>query len=895
MLQVIVVGTTSTSGNMYNAGINYVAAAPVTGATTDSFKSAMNNLGIATDNGPALAQNFDLTNSATGNNLSRDALQAAGITVGTGTGAGNTFSLDGATFTMPQLRTDPATHAVLGDNVIPDGQTIQIPPVTTSGVALLVTSSCGGSPAATATLGYSGARNDNPTIPAVGDWGSGNTNIAVMQLGHYDSGNNSMPNTSHQPRLYEVMLPANPTTPLTSITLPVMPVSFLTDTGTCPSHTPTLHVLAIGFRPAASRPSAGGAWVGAYDAPMDSAVPQSPAISDRTFRESVPLSFQGSGSAPTVRIHLSNAYSDTPVAFDAVTIAAQSATNGFAIVPGPGTVNFGGQACTVASGPCVTIPAGGDAYSDPVALPSMSGSSGKLTISLHVPVGYSVPAVPIHEQVQGLLTLWASGDATGNVDGSVFSNGNSHQGVDFLSGVDVSDVTATDGTLAVLGDQTTAAAPAFSTSTWPADLPSALSGQGITVPGSVVNASTSDAPPNDRWRMAGVGMETGTTVFDSGTTGTNNLTMNGGPTWSTDDPGTGPTPGSLSLTGSGQSAQSAGPVITSTSSFAVSAWVKLSSLPTRNAAVAAQDGTTNSSFYLGYNYSHSNTGVWAFYFAGGDASNPIVTGSYGPAAVANTWTLLTGVYNASASTIQLWVNGVPVTPSVGYTPSWSGNGAFTVGRDKYNGAATDYFPGEITDVRAYSRLLSGTDVRALAADGDMSTVTANNASLQYSNSAFEYIAASEPNLRDVIISLGANDVLRATADPGDVAQGTPESKLENDIGALVKDIQNRYAPSQSSIGVEVFITTIPALGLPASDPREQVREKVNTWLLAHGTKATDVFDIAGAVASSSSQNLINSTYLTGGVPNSAYYSAIANYIAGYLAPKVNGPNPSYSL
>ena len=212
VLQVIVTGTSSTTGNLYNAGINYVAAAPVTGATTSSFTAAMNNLGVATDNSPSLAQNFDLTSSATGSNLSRDALQAAGITVGTGTGAGagNTFSLGGAAFTMPPLRTDPVTHAVIGDNVIPDGQIIQVPPVTTSGVALLVTTTCGGSPAASATLGYSAARNDNPVIPAVSNWKSGPTNVAVMQLGHYDSGSNSTPASTAQPRLYEVMLPANP-------------------------------------------------------------------------------------------------------------------------------------------------------------------------------------------------------------------------------------------------------------------------------------------------------------------------------------------------------------------------------------------------------------------------------------------------------------------------------------------------------------------------------------------------------------------------------------------------------------------------------------------------------------------------------------------------------------
>ena len=130
-LKVTVVGTNASStGNRYNAGINYLAAAPVTGAKMDSFTHAMNNLGIASDfgSGSGLVMNFDLVNSATGNNLSLQALQDAGITVGTATSTGNTFSLGGATFTMPQLRTDSAGGPVVDDNVVPDGQTIAVTP-----------------------------------------------------------------------------------------------------------------------------------------------------------------------------------------------------------------------------------------------------------------------------------------------------------------------------------------------------------------------------------------------------------------------------------------------------------------------------------------------------------------------------------------------------------------------------------------------------------------------------------------------------------------------------------------------------------------------------------------------------------------------------------------------
>ena len=690
-----------------------------------------------------------------------------------------------------------------------------------------------------------------------------------MQLGHHDNG--TTPNTDERPRLYEVILPANPNALVTSVTLPVMPVNYLTDSQSCTTSANLLHILAIGFRTQA-QPSAGGAWTGAYDAPMDTAVLQSPAVTNRTYRVSVPLTSQGSGPAPTVRIHLSNAYSDTPLALDAVTVAAQStASGGFATAAAPVTVSFGGQSCVSTSAACVTIPAGGDAYSDEFTLPSMTGSSGRLTVSLHVPASASVQFVPVHQLVNSITTAWASGDVTGNSDGTPFSNVNSSQGEFFLSGVDVSDPTATDGTVAVLGDQAAVAAPSFTTGTWPAGLPPAFAGNGITVPGSVVNASTSDAPPEDWWRMTGQGLETATTAFDSGTRATNSLTLSGGAHWTppdsngiVDNPGTGVSPGSLSLSGSGQSAQSAGPVITSTSSFAVSAWVKLSTLPTRNAAVAAQDGASDSGFYLGYSYAHS--GDWAFYFANSDVTSPAFTGAYGPAAAANTWTLLTGIYNASTGTIQLYVNGT-LAASTTYTPSWSARRRVHGRPVQVQREPADYLPGEVSDVRAYSRVAIGARI---AVDTGMSSVTSGNAGTPFWNSAFEDAAAGEPNLRDVIISLGANDVL----------QGTGETTIEGNLRALVSDIQGRYqyTPGQQAVPVQVFITTIPPLGLAATDARETVRQDVNQWLTGFGTPATDVFDIAGAVASSSSPNLTDPGYLSGGVPTAAYYSAIATEV-----------------
>jgi hypothetical protein len=860
VLEVTVVGTNASSASdRYDAGLNYLESAPVTGATDASFTSAMNNLGLVSDGSSVTSRpgNFDLTDSTNGNNLSIQAMTAAGITPGTATGPGNTFSLNGATFTMPQLSATGGT--VNYDNVIPDGQTIPLPAVRATGVALLVAATCGTTPSAIATLNYSGALSGNPVIPPVPDWLYGAPSGAVMELGHFDAG--SAPQASAQPRLFEVMLPANPNAPLASITLPVMTANFLTNTGSC-EYSNVLHVLAIGTRTVPAGPSA-TVWTGAFDAPADTSVAPTPAMTNQTLREAVPVSSPGSGY---VRIHLSNAHSDTPVTFAEATIAAQSSGPG--TLAGPQQLTFGGSGSD-----SVTIAAGGDVWSNPVQMPSVTGGSGDLTVSLYVPSAETVTSASIHD-TQDLVTYWATGNDTTGGAGD-FSTADSLAGEYYLTGVDVSQSTATDGTIAVLGDQTATSAPAGTYGNWTSDLPGALSDDGVMLPGSVVDASTDDGQPTDWWQMNGTGMDTATTAYDDGSAGINNLTLAGSPvpSWSTSTPGTGTSLGSLSLNGTSQYAQSGAPVITGTGSFAVSAWVNLSSLPAQNATVAAQDGGTASGFYLGYDHAHG--GDWAFYFANSDATSPSFTYAYGPAAVAGAWTNLVGVYNAGEGQIQLWVNGVEAG-STPFTPAWTADGGFTVGRDYSGGADADFFPGLISDVRAYNDTVIGaSNVQEIYNDNGMSSITTGNAA-----TALEDGAADEPNLRDVIVSLGANDVLA----------GQPDAEIESNLKLLIVNVLDRYVNDEQNGSMKAFITTIPPLGLFPSDPREAVREAVNQWLLAGGTLASGVSDIAGMVADSSCPNLVAAKYLTNGVPNPAYYSEIASTVASAIEPVSLSPS-----
>ncbi|MFD7607794.1 LamG-like jellyroll fold domain-containing protein [Streptomyces mirabilis] len=191
-------------------------------------------------------------------------------------------------------------------------------------------------------------------------------------------------------------------------------------------------------------------------------------------------------------------------------------------------------------------------------------------------------------------------------------------------------------------------------------------------------------------------------------TGNSPLTLAGGSSWGSD--GTRGTV--LSLDGSSGYAASGGQVLDTTASYSVSAWVKPSSLPSGNATVAEQDGDQNSPFYLQYNYAHKSSPGWALTFTNGDTASASFTLAYASGATANAWTHLVGVYNAATKVAQLYVNGTLAGTASNVT-SWSATNAFSVGRSKYNGANSDFFPGSISDVQAWNYALTPNQVTAL--------------------------------------------------------------------------------------------------------------------------------------------------------------------------------------
>ncbi|MDF3301636.1 LamG-like jellyroll fold domain-containing protein [Streptomyces tropicalis] len=199
----------------------------------------------------------------------------------------------------------------------------------------------------------------------------------------------------------------------------------------------------------------------------------------------------------------------------------------------------------------------------------------------------------------------------------------------------------------------------------------------------------------------------GTQVTDA--SGTGNSAQATGVTWSD---------GAANFDGTTSSGIATnGPVLDTTASYTVSAWVKMSSLPTHNAAVVAQNGTTNSAFMLQYNYAHTSAPMWSMLDTSKDASGATFPGAYATATPsANTWTHLVGEYDAATGAVKLYVNG-SLSGSTTNTTPWNATGPLSVGQDKYAGNADDALPGAVSDVQVYQRALSDSEITSLYGKG----------------------------------------------------------------------------------------------------------------------------------------------------------------------------------
>lgn len=158
------------------------------------------------------------------------------------------------------------------------------------------------------------------------------------------------------------------------------------------------------------------------------------------------------------------------------------------------------------------------------------------------------------------------------------------------------------------------------------------------------------------------------------------------------------------------SAQTTSAVVRTNQSFTVSAWVRLDR-KTGFQAVWSQDGGLNSAAYMRYQDNYTN-GIWVFGMTNAADSTGVQVAAYQQTVAIGTWTHLTGVYDATAGQMKLYVNGVlgGSTNTATYTMTWDGGDVFAIGRMKYRGNINTYFCGAIDDLRAWQSALTADQV-----------------------------------------------------------------------------------------------------------------------------------------------------------------------------------------
>ncbi|MEU0932955.1 LamG-like jellyroll fold domain-containing protein [Embleya sp. NPDC005971] len=157
-------------------------------------------------------------------------------------------------------------------------------------------------------------------------------------------------------------------------------------------------------------------------------------------------------------------------------------------------------------------------------------------------------------------------------------------------------------------------------------------------------------------------------------------------------------------------------------SFSVAAWVRLDRLDGSWRTAVSQAGDRASGFYPQY---RSDTRQWAFTVPSADVDDFAGDRVSGDAPVRpHVWTHLVGVYDAGEEQIRLYVDG-RFAGRAPHATRWHAAGPVHIGDARFDGAAVDFRPGAVDDVRLYDRVLTDGRVNPgdrVAPDSDVHTL-----------------------------------------------------------------------------------------------------------------------------------------------------------------------------
>jgi hypothetical protein len=197
---------------------------------------------------------------------------------------------------------------------------------------------------------------------------------------------------------------------------------------------------------------------------------------------------------------------------------------------------------------------------------------------------------------------------------------------------------------------------------------------------------------------------TGTSAGDrSG--GTVAATLTNGPGWATGKAGS-----ALSFDGVDDYVIGASnsPIATN-ASFTVSAWVYLADLGTTR-MVVSQNSANYYAYALGFNTTNDK---WVFTMSNTNSTcSTLVTAPSTSTPTINTWTHLTGVYDATEQKIKLYVDG-QLENSTAKTSAWTSSAPLILGYANNAGTITNRWSGRIDEVTVYQTALRLSDVQAM--------------------------------------------------------------------------------------------------------------------------------------------------------------------------------------
>lgn len=217
-------------------------------------------------------------------------------------------------------------------------------------------------------------------------------------------------------------------------------------------------------------------------------------------------------------------------------------------------------------------------------------------------------------------------------------------------------------------------------------------------PAVQVSPSSAAIGPTHKWTFD---EGAGTNIKDSGTAGSQPLSLGTSSAWGPGVSGT-----AAKFDDNGISAVAANAVIDSnTTSYTVSAWVKMARVDSASQDFVSQDGGVDSAFLLQYS-GPERTFAFSFPYA---KAVGITIGT--PRAGA--WYHLVGVRDARVGTLSLYVDGriaaTTAVPRFQPTPP----GRFVVGRGISAGKASDGVDGSVDDVEVFGSALTAGQVASV--------------------------------------------------------------------------------------------------------------------------------------------------------------------------------------